>query len=248
VADTQQHTPASAPLASPVFAAPSRGGFWLEITTVEDFAAFMRILAERAFSASALADFAVMKARPSTAAVAHGFYLAFSTLHDFTAFLGIVRGEILDVASLAEVSTQLANARARLQASLDREGGTPASPAAGPPRPPVHRPRSLTSDQPLGVDATMEAQAIIDNAVAEAALDVTVMGGASTVIDGIDAAIAAAVVKAQAGGATAAQIAPFIDVQTSLQGAREQLATAIAARTPGAPTTDTPASAKAPKK
>lgn len=214
----------------------SGGGFWLEITSVEDFAAFIRILAEQRINPAAVASFTAMKAGrgpvppvPSD----HGFYLAFGTLHDFTAFIGVVRGQILDVSTLAEVTTQLAQARARLAASLDREGGTPASPAAGPPRP-VGPSRSFFQSAAV-IGETMDPQTIIDNAIAEAAQDVTVMGGAVTVINGIDAAIAAAVAAATAGGATAAMIAPFVDVQTTLQGAREALAAAIAARTPGAP-------------
>lgn len=211
------------------------GDFYLEIDSVEEFAAFVSLVMERRLDPRSVADFAAAKLerRKSRPAAAGGFMLVFTSLHDFAAFLGILRGQILDVSSLADVSNFLATARARLAASVDREGGARRAPAAGPA--PAHplsprQPSEPTGDVPVMAD--QDPQAIIDNMVNEAAADVTVMGSAGTVIDGIDGLLATAVQQALAGGATAAQIAPFVSLQTTLQTSREALTASIAARTP----------------
>jgi hypothetical protein len=210
-------------------AALKGNGFWLEIDTIEEFAAFMAMIGG-AVAPAAVGDFAAAKLKRGPQQP-NGFYLAFASLHDFTAFVGIMRGKILDVADLADVTTQLAAARARLQASQDRADGTPSSPASGPPHPLSSRPSVNPQPPSFGEVLNMDPQAIIDGAVAEAAADVTVMGGAQTVIDGIGAAIDAAVAKALANGATQAQLQPLADVQATLSTQREALAASIAART-----------------
>lgn len=75
------------------------------------------------------------------------------------------------------------------------------------------------------------AQEIIQDMIDEATQDVSVMGGAATVINGIDQLVKDAVTKALDNGATADQLAPFADVTTALASQRTALATAIAART-----------------
>lgn len=77
-------------------------------------------------------------------------------------------------------------------------------------------------------------QAIIDGITAEATNDVTVMGSATKLINGFQAAEQAAIDQALANGATAAQLAPLIDLNAQLKASASDLAAAVAANTPGA--------------
>ncbi len=73
---------------------------------------------------------------------------------------------------------------------------------------------------------------VLDALQAEVARDVTVMGSATTLINGIAARIQAAVDAAIAGGATSAQLAPVQDEVNQLTAAADQLAAAVQANTP----------------
>lgn len=63
----------------------------------------------------------------------------------------------------------------------------------------------------------------------------TVEAGATTLIDGIQARIDAAVAAALANGATAAQIKPVTDLSAALGAQSDALTTAIIANTPAPP-------------
>lgn len=64
----------------------------------------------------------------------------------------------------------------------------------------------------------------------------TVIDSATAFITGTAARVQAAVDAALANGATEAQIQPVVDVIAELNGKSQELAGAIAANTPGAPT------------
>lgn len=73
---------------------------------------------------------------------------------------------------------------------------------------------------------------VLDDLAAEITNDVTVMGSATTLINGIAARIQAAVDAALAGGATAEQLAPVQAEVDSLRSASADLSAAVAANTP----------------
>jgi len=75
---------------------------------------------------------------------------------------------------------------------------------------------------------------VVDSVVNEANQDVTVMEGATTVINGISGMVQTAVDQALANGATAEQLQPVSDVIAVLAEKRAALATAIANVPPGA--------------
>jgi len=198
--------------------------FALRIDTIEDMATFIGLVRDHRQGQQALAGFVAAKERANRSP---GFLLEITSLEDFAAFMGLIRGQLVDVAVLGEVIQSLAHARANLKASTDRAGGTPASPAAGPPSP-VRRPPANKAE---GVTVMKTAQEIIQEIMDEATADVTVMGSAAVVINGIDQLVKDAVAKAIENGATAEQLAPFSDVTAALAAQRTGLATAIAART-----------------
>jgi len=95
--------------------------------------------------------------------------------------------------------------------------------------------------------ANPAVQAVVD----EANQDVTVMQGATTVINGISGLIQSALDAALANGATAEQLAPVAAVVTTLQTTRTDLANAIAnvpVVPPVAPPVAGPTSPRAAKK
>ena len=238
-ADDERGTAAAVASRTVVESLYGGGDFYLEIDSIEEFAAFVGLVLERKLDPRSVADFAAAKLErraPARPVPVGGFVLVFTALHDFAAFLGILRGQILDVSSLAEVNGLLATARARLAASLDREGGTRRSPAAGPaPALPLspRQPSEPIGDRPLMAD--QDPQVTIDNMVNEAAADVTVMGSASVVIDGFGQLLADAIAKATAGSATAAQLAPFVTIQTTLQTQSRSARGLDRGRTPAEP-------------
>jgi len=63
----------------------------------------------------------------------------------------------------------------------------------------------------------------------------TVEGSATTFINGVPGLISAAVAAALANGATADQLKPLTDLQSTLQAQTEALSAAIAANTPPPP-------------
>jgi hypothetical protein len=82
----------------------------------------------------------------------------------------------------------------------------------------------------------MPLQDEIDALKAEVARDTNVISSAVTLINGIQAAIDAAVAAAVANGATATQLADIQAVSDSLKANDDALAAAVAAQTPAAPT------------
>lgn len=80
----------------------------------------------------------------------------------------------------------------------------------------------------------------LDALIAQVTTDQTVIGSATTLINGIAAQITAAVNVALAGGATAAQLAPLTDLTTSLAASDASLAAAVAANTPTPPAPPSP--------
>jgi hypothetical protein len=77
--------------------------------------------------------------------------------------------------------------------------------------------------------------ATIDALIAQVTVDQTVIGSATTLINGIQQEIADAVTAALANGATATQLAPLTDLTTALAASDAALAAAVAANTPPAP-------------
>ena len=75
---------------------------------------------------------------------------------------------------------------------------------------------------------------------AEVTRDNTVMGSAVTLINGINARIAAAVAAAQAAGATPAQLSELVALQASLKTNTDALSAAVVANTPAPPPTTGP--------
>lgn len=71
---------------------------------------------------------------------------------------------------------------------------------------------------------------------AQVAQNVTVEGSATTLVDAIPGLIAAAVAKAQAAGATPAELQSLTDLGTALSAAAAPLSAAITANTPQNPT------------
>ena len=70
----------------------------------------------------------------------------------------------------------------------------------------------------------------------EVANNTTVEKSALALINGFAAQLAAAVAAAQAAGATTAQLQAITDLQTTLASNDTELASAVAANTPAAPT------------
>lgn len=196
--------------------------FALRIDTIEDLAAFVVLVRDHVQGKRALPGFVAAREHAARSA---GFYLEITSLADFAAFMGLIRGQVVDVSALGEVIQGLEQARAVLKAASDRAGGTPASPASGPPSPVRRSPKAE------GVTVMKTPQEIIQDMIDEATADMTVMGGAATVINGIDQLVKDAVAKALENGATAEQLAPFTAVTTGLADQRAALVTAIAART-----------------
>jgi NH3-dependent NAD+ synthetase len=80
----------------------------------------------------------------------------------------------------------------------------------------------------------MAVQETIDALVAEVAEDVTVMDGATALVNGISDRITAAVAAAVANGATEAQLAPLTNLASDLDAAANRLSSAVSANTPAA--------------
>lgn len=76
---------------------------------------------------------------------------------------------------------------------------------------------------------------VLDNLATEVTDDVTVMGSATTLINGFAARVQAAVDAALANGATAEQLAPVQAEVDALNASKTQLAAAVSANTPAAP-------------
>ena len=81
------------------------------------------------------------------------------------------------------------------------------------------------------------ANPTLDALAAQVSSTNTVIGSATTLINGIAARIQAAVDAAVAGGASAADLAPVTDEVTALKAASDALAAAVQANTPAAPPT-----------
>lgn len=78
------------------------------------------------------------------------------------------------------------------------------------------------------------ANPVLEQLQAEVANDVTVMGSATTLINGIAARIQAAIDAALANGATAEELAPVTDEVAALNAGATALSAAITANTPAA--------------
>jgi len=76
---------------------------------------------------------------------------------------------------------------------------------------------------------------VLDSLAAEVTQDTDVMSSAATFINGSQARLEAAVKEALANGATAEQLAPVQAEVDALKARREELAAAVAANTPAAP-------------
>jgi len=74
----------------------------------------------------------------------------------------------------------------------------------------------------------------IDNLVTEVSEEVTIMASATTLINGFQARVDAAVNAAIAGGATAAQLQVLTQLQSDLNANGDALAAAVQANTPTA--------------
>lgn len=81
------------------------------------------------------------------------------------------------------------------------------------------------------------ANPILDPLEAQIKASDDVIDSAVLLINGIQAQIADAVTKAIANGATAAELAPLTDLNTTLKAKTDALAAAILANTPTAPVT-----------
>jgi hypothetical protein len=76
---------------------------------------------------------------------------------------------------------------------------------------------------------------VIEALVASVAAEDSVIDSAIMLINGISAQISTAVAAAMANGATAAELAPLTDLNTSIQAKSAALSAAVAANTPAAP-------------
>lgn len=76
---------------------------------------------------------------------------------------------------------------------------------------------------------------VVDDAIAAMTQATTVEDGAIAFINSVPAMIQAAIDKATNGGATAAQLAPFVALNTDLTAKSDALQAALLANTPAAP-------------
>lgn len=86
-------------------------------------------------------------------------------------------------------------------------------------------------------DNTAATQAAVEALTADVANLTTVEQSAVAAINGLAAQLAAAIASASDKGATDAQLAALNDLHTAITGDASELAAAVAANTPAAPTT-----------
>lgn len=81
---------------------------------------------------------------------------------------------------------------------------------------------------------------IVDDVISAVTAADTVIDSATALVNSIPTLIQDAVTKALAGGATAAQLAPFTDLISQVQAKSAALSAAVVANTPAAPPAPTP--------